>query len=73
MNVPGHLPEYVNVPMDEDVDKRHQYVNVPLESFASPSRRKHFYFNFETFILLFIHSFQAKHLLKLPHIVNKCS
>jgi len=39
MNVPGHLPEYVNVPMEEDVDKRHQYVNVPLESFASPSRQ----------------------------------
>jgi len=39
MNVPSHLPEYVNVPMEEDVDKRHQYVNVPLESFASPSRQ----------------------------------
>ena len=44
MNVPSHLPEYVNVPVEEDPDKRHQYVNVPLESFASPSRRKHFCF-----------------------------
>jgi hypothetical protein len=39
MNVPSHLPEYVNVPMEEELDKRHQYVNVPLESFSSPSRQ----------------------------------
>ena len=55
MNVPSHLPEYVNVPMEEDGDKRHQYVNVPLESFASPSRRKHF-----VFLILFIYIIQSK-------------